>query len=103
MSVVALVWTDVDDGRGGVSAGGQQQHFGRASLEQGCQIFLWLIPKRGKYTKLSNGRKYLDQISIKYVYEHLQLQNPPKFIQIGIFGLKIYHLATLVWSQSYDR
>jgi hypothetical protein len=23
------------------------------------------------------------------------LQNPPKFTQIAIFGLKIYHLATL--------
>jgi hypothetical protein len=23
------------------------------------------------------------------------LQDPPKFTQIGIFGLKIYHLATL--------
>jgi hypothetical protein len=24
------------------------------------------------------------------------LQDPPKFTQIGIFGLKIYHLATLI-------
>jgi hypothetical protein len=45
------------------------------------------------------------------------LQGPPKLTQIGIFGLKIYHLATLVatllsiliisifsvaWGQSYD-
>jgi hypothetical protein len=39
-----------------------------------------------KYTKwpqnISNGR--------------LPLQDPPKFTQIGIFGLKIYHLATLL-------
>jgi hypothetical protein len=27
------------------------------------------------------------------IYQHLPLQNP--FIQIGIFGLKTYHLATL--------
>jgi hypothetical protein len=36
------------------------------------------------------------------------LQGPPKFIQIGIFGLKSYHLATLVDihiadSQSVDK
>jgi hypothetical protein len=30
------------------------------------------------------------------IYQHLQLQDPPKFTQIGIFGLKIYHLATLL-------
>jgi hypothetical protein len=29
------------------------------------------------------------------VYQHLSLQDPPKFTQIEIFGLKIYHLATL--------
>jgi hypothetical protein len=28
-------------------------------------------------------------------YQHLQLPYPPKFTQIGIFGLKICHLATL--------
>jgi GTPase SAR1 family protein len=28
------------------------------------------------------------------------LQDPPKFIQIWIFGLKIYHLATLILSES---
>jgi hypothetical protein len=29
------------------------------------------------------------------IYQHLPLQNPPKIVQIGIFGLNIYHLATL--------
>jgi hypothetical protein len=29
------------------------------------------------------------------MYQHLPLNHPPKFTQIGIFGLKIYHLATL--------
>jgi hypothetical protein len=51
-----------------------------------------------KYTKwpqsIPNGQK-IDQIDIKYVYRHLPLQVPPKFTQIGIFGLKICHLATL--------
>jgi hypothetical protein len=29
------------------------------------------------------------------IYKHLPLQDPPKFTQIGIFSLKIGHLATL--------
>jgi hypothetical protein len=40
---------------------------------------------------ISNGRK---------IYQHLQLQDPPKFTQIGIFGLKVYHLATLAGEQT---
>jgi hypothetical protein len=38
----------------------------------------------------------MDLIAIKYVYEHLPLKDPPKFSQIGIFSLKICHLATLI-------
>jgi hypothetical protein len=30
------------------------------------------------------------------IYHHLPLQDPPKFTQIWIFGLKTNHLATLV-------
>jgi hypothetical protein len=30
------------------------------------------------------------------IYQHLSLQDTPKFIQIGIFVFKIYRLATLV-------
>jgi hypothetical protein len=45
-----------------------------------------------KYTKWpengSNGHK---------TYQHHPLLGPPKFTQIRIFGLKIYHLATLGW------
>jgi hypothetical protein len=29
------------------------------------------------------------------IYQDFPLQDPPKFIQIGIFGLKTNHLATL--------
>jgi hypothetical protein len=29
-------------------------------------------------------------MAIKYIYQNLPSQDPPKFIQIGIFGLKIY-------------
>jgi hypothetical protein len=36
----------------------------------------------------------IDQTPQK-IYQHLSLQETPKFTQIGIFGLKIYHLATL--------
>jgi hypothetical protein len=37
----------------------------------------------------SNGHK---------IYQPLPLQDPPQSTQIGIFGLKIYHLATLLSS-----
>jgi hypothetical protein len=30
------------------------------------------------------------------IYQHFPFQGPPKFIQIGIFGLKINHLATVI-------
>jgi hypothetical protein len=30
------------------------------------------------------------------IYQHIQFHGPPKYTQIGIFGLKINHLATLV-------
>jgi hypothetical protein len=66
---------------------------------QGCQIFLG--------TKYQNRKKY-NQITIKYnkrpltgpsahkIYQHLPLQDPKKFTQIWIFGLKTNHLATLL-------
>jgi hypothetical protein len=73
--------------------------------DQGCQIFLGIIYQNGdiyqiatKYTKwpynISNGHK-IDQMTIKYLHQHLPLQGPPKCIQITIFGLKINHLTTL--------
>jgi hypothetical protein len=34
-------------------------------------------------------------MAAKYLYQHLPLQDPPKFTQIGSFYLKICHLATL--------
>jgi hypothetical protein len=51
-----------------------------------------------RYTKWPSnipiGRK-IYRMAVKYI-NIIRLQDPPKFIQIGIFGLKIYHLATLV-------
>jgi hypothetical protein len=41
-----------------------------------------------------NGHK-IDQMGVNVIYQHLPLQDPPKLTQIGIFGLKICHLATL--------
>jgi hypothetical protein len=50
-----------------------------------------------KYTKwteiLPNGHS---------IYQHLPLQDPLKFTQIGIFSLKIHHLATLMGDCQID-
>jgi hypothetical protein len=57
---------------------------------QGCQIFLDTIYRNDK-------KAY--QITIKFPNDHLSFYGPPKFTQIGNFGLKKYHLATLVQEQ----
>jgi hypothetical protein len=44
-----------------------------------------------KYNKRPQGGP-----SVHKIYQHLPLQNPQKFTQIWIFGLKTNHLATLV-------
>jgi hypothetical protein len=44
-----------------------------------------------KYTKRLRNRPNGHKI-----YRHLPLQDPPKFTQIGFFGLKKCHLATLL-------
>jgi hypothetical protein len=72
---------------------------------QNCQIFLgtwylnvkkctkWIqnVPNGHKNKKspwnIPNGHK---------IYRHFSIQGPPTFTQIGIFGLKTNHLATLV-------
>jgi hypothetical protein len=59
--------------------------------------FSWYnLPTREKIYQMTtkcipNGHK---------MYQHLSLQDPPKFTQIGIFGLKMYNLATLSISRS---
>jgi hypothetical protein len=45
-------------------------------------------------TIIPNGRT-IDPIGHK-LYQRLPLEDPPKFTQIGIFGSKIDHLATLL-------
>jgi hypothetical protein len=72
--------------------------------DQGCQIFLETIYQNsGKCTRLALNY----QMTIKYtkwplyianshkIYQPFPFQGPPKWTQIGIFGLKKYHLATL--------
>jgi hypothetical protein len=44
-----------------------------------------------KYTKWPQNRPNGHKIN-----QHLQLHDPTKFTQIGIFGLKICHLKTLI-------
>jgi hypothetical protein len=34
-------------------------------------------------------------MTLKYVYQHFQFFGTRKFTRIGIFGLKIYHLAAI--------
>jgi hypothetical protein len=46
-----------------------------------------------KYTKWPKNRPNGHKI-----YQHLPMQDTPKFTQNVIFGLKIYHLATLTRS-----
>jgi hypothetical protein len=76
-------------------------------LESGLPDFSWyIIPKQekmyqmnAKCTKWSQNipkvRKIL-QMDIKYINILQSMYGTPKFTQIGIFGLKINHLATLL-------
>jgi hypothetical protein len=59
----------------------------------GLPDFSWYsIPTQEKYNNIPqiipNGRK---------ICQHLSLQDPSNFTQSSIFGLKIHHLATLLW------
>jgi hypothetical protein len=65
-------------------------------LLSGLPDFSWYnIPIQGKLPQnIPNGRK-IDQMAIKLVCQQLPMQEPPKFTQIGIFGLK-KNLATLI-------
>jgi hypothetical protein len=72
---------------------------------QGCQIFLGPnLPKREKYIKwpqtISIGLNYTKRPLIiqkgRKIYQHFPFQGSPNYTQIGMFGLKINHLATLL-------
>jgi hypothetical protein len=72
-------------------------------LRRGCPIFLTkmgkiyhIITKCNKRPlNLPIGNKTY-QIAIKYTNIFQYVQDPPKFTQNGIFGLKMNHLATPV-------
>jgi hypothetical protein len=77
----------------------------RPQARQGCQIFLeHNIPKWVNIyqiaTKVPNGHKMYQMAFIystwPYKFQPFPCQGPPKFTQIVFFGLKIYHLATLM-------
>jgi hypothetical protein len=74
---------------------------------QGCQTFHIALYQNDEKlyqmtTKLTNGHKIgissgrnLLQMTIPRLYQHFPFQGPPKLNQIGTFGTKMYHLATL--------
>jgi hypothetical protein len=69
-----------------------------SSWRRVARVFLVQHTKAGKiYTKLQ--QKYTkcpyNRLNGHKIYQHLPLQDHPKFTQVGIFGLKIYHLVTL--------
>jgi hypothetical protein len=72
--------------------------------KQGCQIILGTKYQNGeKYTKrpqnTPNGHKLFPMaVNGHKIYQDFPLIDPPKFTQIGIFGLKTNHLATLMRS-----
>jgi hypothetical protein len=81
-------------------------------VTQGCQIFLGTIYQSGKNTpndykitkwpqNIPNGRKILQMTKIYQNNFHSKVLQ--KFIQIGIFGLKRNHLATLMWHETADK
>jgi hypothetical protein len=55
----------------------------RIGSKQGCQIALNTTYQDGKIYQLS-----VQQTTWPLKYQHLSLQNIPKFTQIGIFGVK---------------
>jgi hypothetical protein len=71
----------------------------------GLPDFSWyMIRKQEKMyhmnTKCTNGYK-ISQMSVNYskwakINQHFPIKGPQKFTQIGIFGLKTNHLATLI-------
>jgi hypothetical protein len=85
-------------------------HFRKIGLNWVCRLALGRVARFLDIQYTKNGGKCTKpplnyQQAIKYnqyipngrkIYQHLPFQGPPICIQIGIFGLKIYHLATLV-------
>jgi hypothetical protein len=68
-------------------------------LKAGLPDSSWYkVPKRGKI-QIPNYHEPQNGQSVNKTYQHLPLQDPLNFTEIGIFGLKTNHLATLVESR----
>jgi hypothetical protein len=67
-----------------------------ATYQNGKNVPKWPqnIPNGHKFFQIAV--KYLQQMAIKFTNIFLYYIDSPKFTLTGIFGLKIYHLATLV-------
>jgi hypothetical protein len=50
---------------------------------------------------IPNSRK-IDQMALYLIYQHIPLEDPLEFAQIGIFGLKICHLAALLLIDDFE-
>jgi hypothetical protein len=79
--------------------------------DQGCQIFRGSIYQNGE--NIPNDHKTYQNVikcnkwpengpNSHNIYQQRPLQDPVKFTQIGIFGLKTYHLATLLATRTIE-
>jgi hypothetical protein len=80
---------------------------GKTLFAPGLPEFSWCMkPKQEKMYQMNkqcikwslnipNVHK-MSQMAINYLYQHFPIRDPDNFSQIGIFGLKTNHLATLV-------
>jgi hypothetical protein len=70
-----------------------------------ARFFVGQNTKTGKMYQIST--KYTEWLSnrpsVRKIYQHLPLQDPPKITQIWVFGMKIYHLATLLLTPTMKR
>jgi hypothetical protein len=67
--------------------------FLRLLLTRLARFFWYNTPKR---ENIPNNLKIPIILNGQIIYQLLPLQDPPKLTQIGIFGFKICHLATLL-------
>jgi hypothetical protein len=69
----------------------------KKSVNQGCQIFIdTLYQQGGLLLNYQMDLICIFQMAIHWIYQPFPFQGPPKFTPIDFFGLKIYHLATLL-------
>jgi hypothetical protein len=82
----------------------QTMHIKSFYTQQHCYVFLKALYPDGIRTQVFSLPRQMWcplRHADRTIYQHLILQGPQKFTQIWIFGLKIYHLATLVEQSLY--